>query len=101
MVVGPVTVAAGQCRITALDGGKVVVERAVMVGADGNLDVVIHRPAGPSGAPVITSYPNKPTAVPAGKADLRVAHPAAVGPADIRVTERCCSPMVRTENHSR
>jgi hypothetical protein len=84
-VVGPLQVAAGQRKVTAKDGGKVVIERVVTVGAESNLDVVIHRPAAPTGAPVITSYANKLTGVPKDKAALRVAHTAAVGPADIRV----------------
>jgi hypothetical protein len=84
-VVGPLDVAAGQRKVTAKDNGKVVIERVVTVGAESNLDVVIHRPAAPTAAPVITSYANKLTGVPKGKAALRVAHTAAVGPADIRV----------------
>ncbi|TDO50721.1 uncharacterized protein DUF4397 [Kribbella sp. VKM Ac-2527] len=84
-VVGPLTVASGQRRITAREGGRVVIERQVTVGAGGNLDVVIHRPAAPTAAPVITSYANKLTPIPKDKAALRVAHTAAVGPADIRV----------------
>jgi hypothetical protein len=84
-VVGPLTVKAGKRKITARDNGKVVIERVVSVGADSNLDVVIHRPASPTAAPVITTYTNKLTAVPRDKAALRVAHTAAVGPADIRV----------------
>ncbi|TDU89158.1 uncharacterized protein DUF4397 [Kribbella voronezhensis] len=84
-VVGPLDVAAGQRKVTARDGGKVVIERVVTVGAGSNLDVVIHRPAAPTAAPVITSYANKLTGVPKDKAALRVAHTAAVGPADIRV----------------
>ncbi len=84
-VVGPLTVAAGSRKITARSGGKVVIERQVTVGANSNLDVVIHRPAAPTAAPVITAYTNKLTAVPKDKAAVRVAHTAAVGPADIRV----------------
>ncbi|WP_203590711.1 DUF4397 domain-containing protein [Streptomyces sp. SID13031] len=84
-VVGPLTVAAGARKITAKDGGKVVIERQVTVAADSNLDVVIHRPASPTAAPVITTYVNKLAAVPRDKGALRVAHTAAVGPADIRV----------------
>jgi uncharacterized protein DUF4397 len=84
-VVGPLTVAAGSRKITAKDGGKVVIERQVTVAADSNLDVVIHRPASPTAAPVITTYANKLTAVPRDKGAVRVAHTAAVGPADIRV----------------
>ena len=84
-VVESVKVAAGQRRITAREGGKMVIDRQVSVGAGSNLDVVIHRPASPTAAPVITTYANKLAAVPAGKASVRVAHTAAVGPADIRV----------------
>lgn len=84
-VVGPLDVAAGQRKVTAREGGKVVIERVVTVGAGSNLDVVIHRPAAPTAAPVITTYANKLTGIPKGKAALRVAHTAAVGPADIRV----------------
>ncbi|TDD55437.1 DUF4397 domain-containing protein [Kribbella antibiotica] len=84
-LLGPIGVSAGQRTITAKKDGKVVIERQVTVGSGGSLDVVIHQPASPGGAPVITSYNNKLTAVPADKAAVRVAHTAAVGPADIRV----------------
>ncbi|GAA1590065.1 DUF4397 domain-containing protein [Kribbella sancticallisti] len=84
-VVGPVKVGSGQRMITAREGGKVVLQRRVSVGAGSNLDVVIHRPAAPTAAPVMTTYTNKLTAVPRDKAAVRVAHTAAVGPADIRV----------------
>ena len=84
-VIGPFSVPAGQRRITAVVGGKTLVDRQVAVGAGSNQDVVIHRPAAPTAAPVITSYPNKLGAVPKDKAAVRVAHTAAVGPADIRV----------------
>lgn len=84
-VVGPLAVAAGSRKITATDSGGVVIERQVTVGAGSNLDVVIHRPASPTAAPVITTYANKLAAVPRDKAAVRVAHTAAVGPADIRV----------------
>ncbi|WP_246485919.1 DUF4397 domain-containing protein [Kribbella qitaiheensis] len=84
-IVGPLDVAAGQRKVTAREGGKVVIERVVTVGADSNLDVVVHRPAAPTAAPVITTYANKLTGIPKDKAALRVAHTAAVGPADIRV----------------
>jgi len=84
-VVGPLDVAAGQRKVTAKDAGKVVIERVVTVGAESNLDVVVHRPASPTAAPVITTYANKLTGVPKDKAAVRVAHTAAVGPADIKV----------------
>jgi hypothetical protein len=63
----------------------VVIQREVAAGSGASLDVVIHQPVSPTGAPLITTYANKLTAVPTDKAGLRVAHDAAVGPADIRV----------------
>ena len=62
-----------------------MLERNISVGAGSNSDVVIHRPASPTGAPVVTTYRNKLDAVAADKGAIRVAHTAAVGPADIRV----------------
>ena len=84
-LIGPFGVAAGKRTITATQGGKVVIQREVTAGSGASLDVVIHQPVSPSGAPLITTYPNKLTAVPKDKGGLRVAHDAAVGPADIRV----------------
>ena len=84
-VIGPFTVASGKRTISARQGGKVVIQSAVAVGSGANLDAVIHQPVSPKGAPVLTSYANKVNAIPKDKAALRVAHDAAVGPADIRV----------------
>ncbi|MFG1906407.1 DUF4397 domain-containing protein [Kribbella sp. NPDC048928] len=84
-LVGPFAVGAGKRMITAEQGGKVVIRRAVTAGSGASLDVVIHQPVSPTGAPLLTTYANKLTAVPKDKAGLRVAHDAAVGPADIRV----------------
>jgi hypothetical protein len=84
-LVGPFAVAAGKRMITAEQGGKVVIRREVAAGSGASLDVVIHQPVSPTGAPLLTTYVNKLTAVPKDKAGLRVAHDAAVGPADIRV----------------
>jgi hypothetical protein len=84
-LVGPFGVASGKRMITAKQNGKVVIQRAVTAGSGASLDVVIHQPVSPTGAPLITTYANKLTAVPKDKAGLRVAHDAAVGPADIRV----------------
>jgi hypothetical protein len=84
-VVGPFGVASGQRMITARQGGKVVISRQLTVGSGANLDAVIHQPVSPTGAPVLTSYANKLNSIPKDKAALRVAHDAAVGPADIRV----------------
>jgi hypothetical protein len=84
-LVGPFGVSSGKRMVTAKQNGKVVIQRQVSVGSGDSLDVVIHQPVSPTGAPVLTTYPNKLTAVPKDKGSLRVAHDAAVGPADIRV----------------
>jgi hypothetical protein len=84
-IVGPLTVASGQRKLTVRSGGSVMLERMFTVDPDGNADLVVHRPASPSGAPVVTSFDNDLTAVPADKTSLTVAHTAAVPPADIKV----------------
>ncbi|MEU4193184.1 DUF4397 domain-containing protein [Kribbella sp. NPDC026611] len=84
-LIGPFGVAAGKRMITAKQGGKTVISREVTAGSGASLDVVIHQPVSPTGGPLLTTYPNKLTAVPKDKAAVRVAHDAAVGPADIRV----------------
>lgn len=84
-IVGPFRVTSGERRITAKTGTSTVLDRRVRVLPGGSQDAVLHLPAAPTGAPVVTTYANKSTAVTADKALLRVAHTAAVGPADIRV----------------
>jgi hypothetical protein len=84
-IAGPFGVAAGKRMVTARQGGKVVIQREVSVGSGVSVDAVIHLPVSPTGAPVLTSYVNKLSAIPKDKAALRVAHDAAIGPADIRV----------------
>jgi len=84
-IAGPFGVAAGKRMVTARQGGKVVIQREVSVGSGVSVDAVIHLPVSPTGAPVLTAYVNKLSAIPKDKAALRVAHDAAVGPADIRV----------------
>jgi hypothetical protein len=84
-IAGPFAVAPGTRMITARQAGEVVIQREISVGSATSLDAVIHLPVSPTGAPVLTSYVNKLNAVPRDKAALRVAHDAAVGPADIRV----------------
>jgi hypothetical protein len=84
-LVGPFGVASGKRTITAKQGGKVVISRQVSAGSGASLDVVIHQPVSPTGGPLITTYANDLSAVPKDKGGLRVAHDAAVGPADIRV----------------
>jgi Domain of unknown function (DUF4397) len=82
---GPVTVSAGQHRLTVRSGGSVLLERMFSVKANGDSDIVVHRPASPQGKPVITVFPLDLSAVPADKASVTVAHTAAVPPADIKV----------------
>jgi hypothetical protein len=84
-LVGPFGVASGKRMITVTQGSRTVIQREVTAGSGASLDVVIHQPVSPNGAPLLTTYPNKLTAVPKDKAGLRVAHDAAVGPADILV----------------
>ncbi|HEY3006153.1 MAG TPA: DUF4397 domain-containing protein, partial [Kribbellaceae bacterium] len=84
-VVGPLTVSSGHHRLTIRSGGSVLLERMLTVKVKGNSDVVVHRPASPQGAPVVTTFDNDLSAVPADKASLTVAHTAAVPPADIKV----------------
>ncbi|MGW1343971.1 DUF4397 domain-containing protein [Kribbella sp. NPDC002412] len=84
-VVGPFGVSPGKRMLTARQDGKTVIQREVSLGSGSSVDAVIHLPVSPTGAPVLTSYVNKLSAIPKDKAALRVAHDAAVGPADIRV----------------
>ncbi len=84
-VVGPLTVSSGNHRLTIRSGGSVMLERMLSVKVNGNSDVVVHRPASPQGAPVVTTFENDLSAVPADKGSLTVAHTAAVPPADIKV----------------
>ncbi len=84
-VIGPLTLASGKRKLTVLSGGKVMLERMFTVKPSGNADLVVHRPASPVGAPVVTSFDNELAAVPADKASLTVAHTAAVPPSDIKV----------------
>ena len=84
-VVGPFDVEPGRRTVTFTDGGEVVLERALTIEARSSSDVVVHLPVSASAAPVVTVFENDLSAVPRGKATLRVAHTAAVPPADIRV----------------
>jgi hypothetical protein len=84
-LVGPFAVSSGKRLVAAKQNGRVVIQRQVTVGSGASLDVVVHQPVSPTGAPLMTTYANKLNAVPKDKGSLRVAHDAAVGPADIRV----------------
>ena len=84
-IVGPLTLASGQRKLTVRQGNTVLLERMFTIRPNTNSDVVVHRPASPSGKPVITTFANNLAAVPADKASVTVAHTAAVPPADIKV----------------
>ena len=85
-VVGPFTVAAGRTKIELVDDDKAVATATVDLEAGSSSDAVVHLPAAPDGDPVVTLYRNNLTPVQGGKAAHAVAHVAAVGPADIRVS---------------
>jgi hypothetical protein len=84
-IVGPLTLSSGQRKLTVRQGRSVLLERMFTVRPNSNSDVVVHRPASPTGKPVITTFANNLAAVPADKASVTVAHTAAVPPADIKV----------------
>jgi hypothetical protein len=85
-VLGPLKVPAGRHTLAAEpQGGGTSVEATITVRAGSSTDVVLHRQADPTSAPVFTIYANDLSPVTAGSARLTVAHTAAVGPADIRV----------------
>ncbi len=84
-VVGPFQVEGGSRKVTFRDGENVVLERMFEVKAKSSWDVVVHLPASTKTDPAVTVFRNDLTTVPRGKAELTVAHTAAVPPADIRV----------------
>src|SRR4051812_39100851 len=84
-VVGPFKVAPGSRKVTFSDNGKTLLSRSFSVTAGSSGDVVVPLPADSSKAPTVTVFRNDPPAVPRGKAELVVAHTAAVPAADIRV----------------
>lgn len=83
-VLGPLSVPAGRHTVTAAGDGEPV-EATVTVKQGSSTDLVLHRQADATLAPVFTSYVNDLSPVTAGSGRLTVAHTAAVGPADIRV----------------
>ena len=80
-----ITVSAGQHKLTVLSKGSVILENTFTVKSNDSSDIVVHRPASPTGKPVITVFRLDLSAVPADKASVTVAHTAAVPPADIKV----------------
>jgi hypothetical protein len=85
-ILGPLSVSPGRHTVTAqADGGGAPVAATVVVKAGTSTDLVLHRQADATLAPVFTTYLNDLSPVTAGSGRLTVAHTAAVGPADIRV----------------
>jgi len=84
-VVGPLTLASGPHSLSVRTDSATLLDRSFTVAASTSSDLVIHRPASPSGAPLVTVFANDLSAIPADKALVVVAHTAAVPPADIRV----------------
>lgn len=87
-VAGPFDVTAGSHTIRLSEDGETVVSKTVRVKAGESSDVVAHLPAPGESEPVITAYPNDLSAVPKDKANLTVAHTAAVPPADVTVNDK-------------
>ncbi|MBA8795658.1 hypothetical protein FHX74_003294 [Friedmanniella endophytica] len=83
-VVGPFSVSAGKVTFGFGWDGKQQLTRTMEVKAGSNSDVVLHLPAQGSGE-TVTTFRNDLAAVPQGKANLTVAHVAAVPAADIQV----------------
>ena len=80
-----IAVAPGKHTLVVKSKGATVLERSFTVKANDDSDIVVHRPASPSGKPVITVFDLDLNAVPGDKASVTVAHTAAVPPADIKV----------------
>ena len=79
---------AGSHEVTATSDDGQTVEGSIDLQAGQSLDVVLHLPVEADGTPVLTSFVNDRSAVPAGSTRLSIAHTAAVGPADIKVDGR-------------
>ena len=85
-IVGPLRLSPGSHTVTGTpEGGGAAVNATIQAKAGSSTDAVLHRSVDPTKPPVFTTYPNDLTPVTAGSGRLTVAHPAAVGPADIRV----------------
>ncbi len=87
-VVGPVKVASGTRKLTALFGDEVLLDSVFRVDPGQSVDVVVHSPAGVNAPVVVTAFPNSLTGVPPGKGMLAVANTATAPPADITVNGR-------------
>lgn len=85
-IVGPLRLAPGPHDITveATDGSWEL-ESSINVSSGGSSDVVLHRPASPTGRPVLTVYRAPLASIAQGKGRLLLAHTATVPPADVRL----------------
>lgn len=84
-ILGPFDLEPGSHRVEATSEEGTTVEGSVRIEAGESMDVVLHLPVDASGTPLLTTFTNDLTPVPAGCSRLAIAHTAAVGPADIKV----------------
>jgi hypothetical protein len=86
-IVGPLQLAPGRHEITVegATGEAFQMQASVNVAAGRSVDVVIHRPASPTGEPVATVYKAPLAPVKPGTGRVLLAHTATVPPADIKL----------------
>jgi hypothetical protein len=82
---GPFELAAGEHVLDVRSASGSLVTSTVRVGPGQSTDLVVHLPVTSGGDPVVTTFENDLSAVPADKGRLVVTHTAAVPPADIVV----------------
>jgi hypothetical protein len=84
-IVGPLKLAPGSHSVAVKKGSSDVATSTFSVKSGQSLDLVAHRQADASMAPIFTVFDNNIRAVGPGKLRLTVAHVAAAPPADIKV----------------
>lgn len=85
-VVGPYDLAPGTHEVRfSGSAGTTLMRTSVTVRSGLSSDVVLHRPASPSGRAVVNVYRTPRSAIGPGKARVLIAHTATVAPADVRV----------------
>ena len=85
-VLGPYSLSGGKHSVRFTDStGHVSMNASLTVRPGTSSDVVLHRPASISGAPVVNVYQTPRKSIGPGKARVLVAHTATVAPADVRV----------------
>ena len=84
-LVGPFELSAGSHVLEVRSATASLLTSSIQVSAGDNKDLVVHLPATSGGDPVVTTFDNDLSAVPADKGRLVVSHTAAVPPADIVV----------------